>query len=234
MPSGPAHAVVSAPAEAGADLDRGSLTAVLGCAELRVHAVRLPAGGSLTLPPEDERVVVPLAPADAVRRIGRAPPGEPWTIDADADVTLLVLFAPADRGSEKPRWLDLEAIEYAAPSTSAVATAHLTAELDCTGLKANARVLEPGQSVPLHTEGTQEELFVPLDEGGLVKLGDETVATPPGSVVRVAPDVPRSARNVGHAETEWLMFGAPPTGGPTDWDPGATLVDDGDCSENRP
>lgn len=232
MASGTGHAVASV-TEAGADVEQGSLTAALGCTDLRVAAVRLPAGESLRLPPGDERVIVPLAttpaPGATQRRIGRAPPSEPVTVDADTDLAVLVLFAPADRGDGAVRWLDLAAAEYAVPSTSDIATAHLTGPLGCTGLKANARRLEPGQAVPLHTEGTQEELFVPLDEGGSMQLGNETVATPPGSIVRVAPDTPRSARDDGPAATVWLMFGAPPTGGPTDWDPGATVLEDGEA-----
>lgn len=212
------------------------LTEALGCTELRVDAYRLPAGGTVDLPAEGERVVVPLARSGSpplggtrtvpARSIGRLPPGHPWSIETETAVDVLVVRSPASGGANEPHWLDLESVAFSVPDTSDVATAHLTAKLGCAGLKANARVLDPGQAVPYHTEGSQEELFVPLDDAGEMRVADETIATPRGTVVRVAPATPRSARNDSKAITDWVMFGAPPTGGPTDWDPGATILED--------
>jgi len=39
---------------------------------------------------------------------------------------------------------------------------------------------------------------------------------------------PRSARHDGPDTATWLMFGAPPSGGPTDWAPGATILQGSD------
>lgn len=92
-------------------------------------------------------------------------------------------------------------------------------------MKANVRRLDPGQAVPYHTEGSQEELFVPLDGAGRLLVAGETHEVEPGSVGRVAPDVPRSAVNSGSLAVHWLMVGAPPTGGPDEWDPGAEILE---------
>ncbi len=227
------------PADAGPDQssnDTISLTPTLGCTEIGVDAAHILDGASFDLPAGRERVFIPLGGPESTgiggtlsvpaRGLGRVPPDHPVTLTADTGTTLLVLHTSASGGATDPRTVDLAAAEYTVPDTSAVATAHLTAPLGCGGLKVNARRLDPGQAVPLHTEGTQEELFVPLDTGGTMRIDDETVSTPRGTVVRVAPSTPRRARNDTATATEWVMVGAPPTGGPTDWDPGATIVDD--------
>jgi len=212
-----------------------TLTDRLGCTDVCVDVHLIPAGESLSSSPGRERLVVPLGLADSralggtlslsARAIGRVPADHPWTIEADTDAVVLAIGTTAAGGAEEPTTVDLAAAEYRVPSTSDVATAHLTAALGCAGLKVNARRLAPGQAVPLHTEGTQEEVFVPLDDGGSMRVGDETLHTPRGTVVRVAPATPRSAQTHGDAATVWLMVGAPPTGGPTDWDPGATILE---------
>ncbi|MFB6309910.1 MAG: cupin domain-containing protein [Salinirussus sp.] len=231
MATGSGHGVVTVAtpsADSDSDLVTGSLTANLVCTELRVEAVKIAAGESLTLERGDERIVVPLlqdgAPGAAPRQIGRAPPGAPMTIEASAELVVLVVRTRGTDHDADVRWLSLTSVEFSTPSTSQIATAHLTEPLGCDGLKVNARRLVPGQAVPLHTEGRQEELFVPLDDGSM-RIGDRTVETPPGTIVRVAPDTPRSARNDGSTSAVWLMFGAPPTGGSTDWDPGATVIE---------
>lgn len=58
-----------------------------------------------------------------------------------------------------------------------------------------------------------------------MRIADTTDETPPGTVVRVAPTVPRSALNNGETDAVWVMFGAPPTGGPDEWDPGAEILE---------
>lgn len=212
----------------------------LGCTDACVDVHVIPAGASLSSSPGRERLVVPLGPADSgalggtlslsARTVGRVPADHPWTIEADTDAVVLAIDTTAAGGADDPATVDLTAAEYRDPSTSDVATAHLTGALGCAGLKVNARRLAPGQAVPLHTEGTQEEIFVPLDDGGSMRVGDETVQTPRGTVVRVAPATPRSAQTHGDAATVWLMVGAPPTGGTTDWDPGATILEDSDAA----
>ena len=211
-----------------------SLTEALGAEKLAVDAYRLADGRTVDLLPGCERVVLPLAGSTPVSldgrftiepgSVGRLAPDRPCTLGGDATV-LVVSVRTADADTTEPVIVDLDAVDYVTPTTSTVETAFLTGTLGCTGMKVNARVLEPGQWVPRHVEGSQEELFVPLSTGAAMSVGDERFETPPGTAVRVAPDSPRSARNDGETDARWLMFGAPPTGGPTEWDPGARVVE---------
>ncbi len=142
--------------------------------------------------------------------------GTPW----------LVVGARAEpEPTAAPVVVDPGAVAFAVPSTSDVAIARLTAPLSCTGMKVNLRRLEPGQSVPYHTEGEQEELFVPLDGPGAVRLAGDTRRVPLAGIVRVAPPTPRGVVNDGPEDRIWFMVGAPPTGGPDEWDPGAVILD---------
>ena len=215
--------------------EHAPLTDTLGCTETRVDAYHLAAADPVDLPRDREQVVVslgrtasptldgsPVPPCGA----GRVPSGRRCALDTDRAVTVFVVSVPGSAGDgSDPTTLDLAAVEYPVPSTSDVPTARLTAPLGCTGLKANARVLGPDQAVPYHTEGSQEELFVPIAGPGAVRVAGETVPATPGTVVRVAPATPRSALTDGDARSRWVMFGAPPTGGPEEWDPGAVILE---------
>lgn len=100
-----------------------------------------------------------------------------------------------------------------------------TDELGCSDTKVDARLLGPGEYVPYHTEGEQEELFVPVRGPAAMRVDDGSFETPVGTITRVAPPVPRSAVNDGDHEACWVMIGAPPTGGPSEWDPGAEILE---------
>lgn len=246
MGTGSGYGVVTLPSHADAvgslegsgetgSVGHTSLTDGLDCTEMLVDAYDVPAGAAVDLETGSERVLIPVGeegtitidgryavPHDGVARL---PPNRPGTVGADDATSLLVVSVPpmAVDGGE-PTIIDLETIEFDVPETSYVATAFLTGPLSCTAIKVNARVLERGQAVPYHTEGTQEELFVPL-EGGSMRIDDERIDAPRGTVVRVAPKVPRSAVNDDRDRGRWLMFGAPPTGGPQGWDPGAETLE---------
>lgn len=237
--TGPGYAVVSLDDIAWTPLDGVSdvsLTEPLGAVETGVDAFRIIAGGELPLPAALERLLVPLDATAPVslgsstaiepRGLALVPAGVEVTVVPVAATTLLVVGAPADPAPDaSPTVVDLRAVAYEVPATSDVVTAFLTGPLGAEGMKVNARRLEPDQAVPYHTEGDQEELFVPVRGPAAMHIAGEYHPTPPGTVVRVAPDVPRSAVNDGDAQAEWVMVGAPPTGGPTDWDPGAEVLD---------
>lgn len=133
--------------------------------------------------------------------------------------------APVGDGSDHLSLVDSTDVAFAPPSTSDVDIARLTARLGCTGMKVNLRRLDPGQAVPYHTEGTQEELFVPLDGPGTILIDGERHHVPTGSVTRVSPETPRSVLNSGNDRRTWLMIGAPPTGPSDGWDPGAEILE---------
>lgn len=217
------------------DSSRG-LTELLGCSSSSVEAYRIAPGGSIDIPEADEQLCVPigedwtatlddgieLSPSDVVR----IPAGVASTLRFDTDASVFVVGAPAtSRSEDGPVVVDLESCPFVEPSTSTIRTARLTARLGLTGMKVNARILDPGQWVPYHTEGDQEELFVPVRGPASMRIDDERFETPVGTIVRVAPPVPRSAVNSGDREALWLMIGAPPTGGPTEWDPGAEILE---------
>lgn len=214
-----------------------SLTEPLGCTEISVDAYHCPAEQSIVLSVQPEQLCVPIGGSGQIRAdhrldvppqgIGFIPGDMDGTLTSDDPVDWLVVSAavePEQAGT--PTVVDCSEIEFSEPSTSSILTARLTARLGCVGMKVNARRLKPGERVPYHTEGRQEELFVPIvGEGTTMLLAGETVDLPVGWVARVPPRTPRSAINTGEGDSIWVMVGAPPTGGPDDWDPGATVID---------
>lgn len=90
-------------------------------------------------------------------------------------------------------------------------------------MKVNARRLKPGDVVPYHAEGTQEELSVPLDGAGTIHVDGQSRPAPTSSGTRVAPTLPRGTVNPGERDQVWLMVGSPPSGSADEWDPGAEI-----------
>ena len=103
-------------------------------------------------------------------------------------------------------------------------------------MKVNVRRLDQGEAVPYHTEGSQEEIYVPLDGPGKLRVGGTTLPVKRGTVCRFAPEIPRSAVNPTSQRVRWLMVGAPPTGDADEWDPGAKVRvwGDADLEEASP
>lgn len=211
--------------------ERGSLTRQLGCTHTAVEVVRF--DDRMELSSGLEQVCIPLAIEGPVWLdgeeippfgVGHLPAANASVLSAEAVETVLVVSAPANGGARSPTVVDLDACEFAVPGTSDIPIARLTEPLGTIGMKVNARTLAPGQHVPYHTEGSQEELFVPVRGPASMRIDDEYVEMPVGSIARVGPAVPRSALNDGDDEALWVMIGAPPTGGPDEWDPGAEIL----------
>ncbi len=221
----------------GTELDsRMALTASLGCQETDVDAYRLSGDDSISLPTAPENVCIPIdgtgeLTADVSltvphRGIARIPAGVECQLHSDEPGSWFVISASTESPpGAQLAVVDTEACEFTVPVTSDILTARLTDPLGCTGMKTNARLLKPGDRIPYHTEGQQEELFVPLHGPGAMRIGGETHQVSTGTVVRVAPEMPRAAINDGDEDALWVMVGAPPTGGSTDWDPGAEIVE---------
>ena len=217
------------------DTRTATFTTRLGCQHTTVAGYRLRDGDSVELSAEEEQVCVPIGGSESLTLgetvtvppdgVGRIPAGVTGPVRSDGAVSLFVVGAAASPTPDAlPEAISLGDRSFTLPSTSDIATARLTEVLGCHGMKVNARVLEPGDVVPYHTEGDQEELFVPVSGPASMRIADTTYETPPGTVVRVAPEVPRSALNDGTTDAVWVMFGAPPTGGPDEWDPGAEIL----------
>lgn len=216
-------------------VDRTSYTEALGCSDTIVDVYRCPAGRTVTLPVEPEQACLPIDASRPVSvdgdriptpGVGYVPPETERSLQCDTPTVVAVVGATTDSPATGDTvTVGLDECEFTTPSTSSVETARLTARLGCRGMKINARRLDPGDHVPYHTEGDQEELFVPVRGPATMRIDETTVETPVGTLARVAPPVPRSAVNGGDAEALWVMIGAPPTGGPGEWDPGATILE---------
>lgn len=217
---------------------RHSLTDALGCEHVTVEAAVFDPDDVVSLPTDLESVCVPLSGADtwtvadewriSHRTVGFVPAGVAASLRAPSGGSVILVHArPASTGGQAstPSVVDLDGCDFPVPSTSDIPTARLTRSLGCEGMKVNARRLVPDAVVPYHTEGTQEEILVPVDGTAAMRIADDHVETPPGTVVRVAPQTPRSALNPGDDDALWVMFGAPPTGGPEEWDPGAEILE---------
>ncbi len=234
------YAIVTLDGVTWSDAGHASLTELLGCTECAVDGYRTTTDASVRLPNTREAICVPVEASGTVDTlddgqdgmrvsqyaIGRVPAGTGAELSSAGRTTWIVVTAAADSDPDGScTAVDVGDVEFSVPETSDVPIARLTARLGCTGTKVNYRRLAPGSSVPYHTEGTQEELFVPLDGPGTVRVDGATHSVSAGDVVRVAPETPRAAENDGEDHRLWLMVGAPPTGGPDEWDPGAEILE---------
>lgn len=217
--------------------DRGSarLTDTLGCVHTDVTAHRVTPDHPASVGPDGERLCIPIDGSGTLDAdpplplpdlgMARLPGGSAALTGTDPVDWLVIGTSVEEATNRRPVVVDLEALDYVEPATSSIRTARLTEPLGCIAMKVNARLLEPGDRVPYHTEGSQEELFVPvLGEDTRMLIDGEPVALPVGSIARVAPRTPRAAVNAGDDDSIWVMVGAPPTGGPDEWDPGAEIL----------
>lgn len=217
---------------------RGSarLTDILGCTHTEVMAHRVSREDPAGIGRDGERLCLPIGGSGGPETdpplrfpdhgVARFPSGTGAELGGVDPVDWLVIGAPAEPTENgRPTVIDLEDLDYVEPSTSSIRTARLTEPLGCVEMKVNARLLGPGDRVPYHTEGRQEELFVPvIGDDTRMLIDGETVSLPVGSMARVAPRTPRAAINAGDDDSIWVMVGAPPTGGPDEWDPGAEVL----------
>jgi uncharacterized cupin superfamily protein len=158
--------------------------------------------------------------------VARLPAGAGGTIRAEGETLVLVVGASTPTSTRTdPIVADTAELEFTKPTISDILTARLTSRLGCRGIKANLRRLHPGGAVPYHTEGKQEELFTPLDSSGSIRVAGRIRSLNPGDVARVGPSIPRGVVNEADSECTWLMIGAPPTGAPDGWGPGAEVAD---------
>ncbi len=216
--------------------EHAALTGRLGATEVQVDAYRLDSDERVSLDGEPEQLVIVIegtialaaGEESAIRasNLLSVPAGRPGTVQAERPSRLLLVSAVTEPAPEEPPTVvDIESAAFEIPTTSDIATAYLTSPLSLTGMKANVRRLEPDQAVPAHTEGTQEELFVPISGPAALLIDGDRYPLSAGDIARVGSDVPRSAVNESNQSALWVMIGAPPTGGPTDWDPGAEILD---------
>ncbi len=210
---------------------RISLTGTLACTDVRVGVCRPGGTDGTAVSTDDEVVCVTIGGNGTIdatenhsvpaRGVARVPPNTDARLGGAG--TWLIVSADTDATGGDVRVVDPAEVQFSPPETSDVDIARLTAVLGCTAMKVNLRRLDPGQAVPYHVEGTQEEVFVPLDGAGTVLFEKTPYELAMGDVARAGPTVPRSVLNEGEESRTWFMVGAPPTGPSNAWDPGAEI-----------
>lgn len=207
-----------------------TVTEYLRCTETHIDYYRTEENKSVDLNPDREALSVPLnnsgvilfeKPVSMPRlAVTCKPAGTEASLHSGAETTWIVVSTTPETAPEEPLSIIPEnLLEFVTPSTSDIETAHLTEPLGCQGMKANIRRLEPGHTVSYHIEHNQEELYVPLDGPGTLRVNGTTRQLNAGDIVRIKQGIPRGAVNQGDETRSWLMIGAPPTGDPNEWDP---------------
>lgn len=98
------------------------------------------------------------------------------------------------------------------PSTgSGTLQVDLTDEMGCEEMRARVWYLSPGDALSYHRQTEQEELYYVVSGPGRLRIRNQIVDVPEGSVVRVPPETPRQVLNdTDGGEHVWLVVGAPP------------------------
>lgn len=217
-----------------------SLTERLGCKDTTVEAYHINPNEDISLPTSPEILGIPLdvssqVTVDATYSVSQygimyVPAGMTSKVTNDAENTWLVVTTETNSTPEVvPKVITADDVEFVEAESenksSAPKISRLTARLNSQGMKVNFWRLEPGENISYHQEGTQEELYIPLDGSGTMRIDGSEYRLEPGSVARISPEISRSPVNDDDETRLWLMIGAPPTGGPYEWDPGAKIVE---------
>lgn len=105
--------------------------------------------------------------------------------------------------------VEFEDAEKLGSSKSGGTRIELADLLECEKLAAGVWYLDPGESIVYHKQREQEELYVPLEGPGQLRIEDEVVEVPARSAVRVPPETPRQPINESDSQHAWLILGAP-------------------------
>lgn len=105
--------------------------------------------------------------------------------------------------------VDYEGSERTRSKKSDLLRVEIAELLGCEHLGARVWYLQPGESIAYHKQREQEELYLPLERDGQMRIDGEVVDVPRGSAVRVPPETPRQMINRGEAEHAWLAVSAP-------------------------
>lgn len=93
----------------------------------------------------------------------------------------------------------------------------LTEPLNCSEMRINQVLVDPGEVTTPHTHDGQEEVFVALTDGQ-ISIEGEVHDVSSGTIVRIHPDTVRNlVNNTGTGRQGWLAFGAPPVGSVDDF-----------------
>lgn len=106
--------------------------------------------------------------------------------------------------------VEFDSEEKTPSAKSGVPKVSLTDHLGCEKLRSRVWYLDPDDSLMYHRHGEQEELYVPLERSGQMRIDGELVDVPRGAAVRVPPETPRQLVNESSRQHVWLVVGAPP------------------------
>lgn len=81
--------------------------------------------------------------------------------------------------------------------------------LGCEHMGARAWYLQPGESIAYHKQREQEEVYIPFECNGQMRIDGEVIDVPRGTAVRVPPETPRQMINEDDQEHVWLAISAP-------------------------
>jgi quercetin dioxygenase-like cupin family protein len=108
------------------------------------------------------------------------------------------------------RIAEFDALEAAEAPEHAVSWVDVSEALACEQMRVRVWTLHPGGALKYHRQREQEELYVPLDGPGQLRIDDEVVDVSAGAAVRVPPETPRQPVNETTDTHRWLIVGAPP------------------------
>lgn len=90
-------------------------------------------------------------------------------------------------------------------------TVDLTDLFGCSKMRGRIWYLDPGDSLNLHRQAEQEELYIVLQGPGHLRLEDRVIDIPTGGCISVDPETLRQVRNESDDQRHiWLIVGAPP------------------------
>lgn len=81
--------------------------------------------------------------------------------------------------------------------------------LGCEHMGARVWYLQPGEAIAYHKQREQEEVYIPFERDGQMRVDGEVIDVPRGAAVRVPPETPRQMLNQGDREHVWLAIAAP-------------------------
>lgn len=106
--------------------------------------------------------------------------------------------------------IDVTEAERTPSASSGTDHVDLTAALGCTEMRPKLWELSPGDAMSYHRQREQEELYYVLRGPARIRIGDERMDVPEGTVIRIPPETPRQVFNDTDEEHRWLIIGAPP------------------------
>jgi uncharacterized cupin superfamily protein len=111
--------------------------------------------------------------------------------------------------SERYTTVDFENEEQTDSDKSDLLRVEIADVLGCEHMGARAWYLQPGESIAYHKQREQEELYIPFERDGQMRIDGEVIDVPRGTAVHVPPETPRQMINEGDREHVWLAISAP-------------------------